>query len=72
MLRLLSKSKLMEKSINLSRYNMYLFKYVYNYDGTIRTRKEIYRQEENGKLILVSECTPLDPTKLIDVNYEEI
>jgi hypothetical protein len=51
---------------------MYLFKYVYNYDGTIRTRKEIYRQEENGKLILVSECTPLDPTKLIDVNYEEI
>ena len=51
---------------------MYLFKYVYNYDGTIRTRIEIYRQEENGKLILVSECTTLDPTKLIDVNYEEI
>jgi len=51
---------------------MYLFKYVYDYDGSIRTSKDIYREDENGELILVSEGNTLDPEKLIEVDYEEI
>jgi len=72
MLRLLSKSKLMEKFINLNRYNMYLFKYTYDYGDRILTRKDIYAEDENGNYRLVSEGNTLDPSKLIDIDYEEI
>ena len=51
---------------------MYLFKYTYDYGDRIRTRKEIFRKDEEGNFCMVSEGNLLDPTKLIDVDYEEI
>jgi hypothetical protein len=51
---------------------MYLFKYTYDYGDRILTRKDIYAEDDNGNYRLVSEGNTLDPSKLIDVDYEEI
>jgi len=51
---------------------MYLFKYTYDYGDRIRTRKDICRKDENGKFHSVSEGNLLNPSKLINVDYEEI